>query len=188
MTAAHQLPAPETTPPSELLRALSVIGLAWSATLPAPVEAVDEALELGQDGLWRSQETLPFAPDGLTLSEALGMTCAVAWASMDEGKAFRAPVRLSPTARALGSRRWLIRLPGFEEESEVTAADGAILLRALLVVRRILWPTQAWTRRDQIAATIELHLRAMDAEIRGPSPVVTLTPAVNPGDLGRDWS
>lgn len=187
MTAAHQLPTIEPAQPSDLLRALSVIGLAWSASLPAPAEAVDDALALDHDGLWRAQEILPFAPEGLTLSEALGMTCAVLWASMDEAKAFRAPVRLSPTARAPGSRRWLIRLPGFEEETEVTAAEGAGLLRALLVVRRILWPTQAWTRRDQIAATIELHLRAMDAEMRGPAPVVTLTPAVNPSDIGRNW-
>ncbi len=188
MTAAHQLPTIETAPPSELLRALSTIGLAWSAELPAPAESVDEALALGPDGLWRSPEVLPFAPDGLTLSEALGMTCAVLWAAMAEAKAFRAPVRLSPAARAPGSRRWLIRLPGFEAESEVTAEAGVDLLRALLVVRRILWPTQAWTRRDQIAATIELHLRAMEAELRGPAPVVTLNPAVNRSDLGRDWS
>lgn len=55
------------------------------------------------------------------------------------------------------------------------------------IVQGDVWPTQAWTRRDQIAATIELHLRAMDAEMRGPAPVVTLTPAVNPSDIGRNW-
>ncbi|MEK9899153.1 MAG: hypothetical protein VW516_00205 [Rhodospirillaceae bacterium] len=162
-----------------------MIGLALSAAC----QEVDRNLTLGPDGLWRSPFILPFAPDGLTLTEALGMTCAVRWAEMAAvpATAFQAPVRAYPTRYQPGARRWLVRLPGIALESEVTAEEGVDLLRALLVVRRILWPTQAWTRRDQIAATIELHLRAMDAEMRGPASVVTLTPAVNPSDIGRNW-
>jgi hypothetical protein len=192
MTAAHQLPT--IAPPSELLRALSTIGLAWSAalatTLASAADAVDEQLELGADGLFRSPFCLPFAPDGMTLTEALGMTCVVRWAEMGtkEETAWRAPVRLSPTARAPGSRIWFVTLPGTTDAEMMTAREGIDLLRALLVVRSIVWPAQAWLRRDPVAQTIELHLRAMEAELRGPAPVVTLTPAVNRSDLGRDWS
>lgn len=194
MTAAHQLPTPEPAPTSELLRALSTIGLAWSAalttTFASAADAVDEQLELGADGLFRSPFCLPFAPDGMTLTEALGMTCVVHWAEMGtkEETAWRAPVRLSPSARAPGSRIWFVTLPGTTDAEMMTAHEGIDLMRALLVVRRIVWPAQAWLRRDPVAQTIELHLRAMEAEIRGPARVTTLTPAVNPSDIGRNWS
>jgi hypothetical protein len=48
-----------------------------------------------------------------------------------------------------------------------------------------------WPRlidRRQVAERLQLHLRAMEAQLRGWTPVVTIHPPVIRSDLGRDWS
>ena len=181
--APEQEPA---APPSARVSALAVLGLVWASDLVDPADAVDPSLTLGQDGYYRGGDE--FTAGGLTLYEALGMTLAVIWAdeASDPERAFRQPVTAG-TPR-LGARVWRVQLPGAVAR-DMTAADACPVVRALLVVRRTVWPAKPWRPRDPIAEQLERNLRAIEAELRGPAlPVQVLRPAVIASDIGRDWS
>lgn len=172
------------------LAPLAVLGDTWARDIERhdyDPPTVDESLELCGDGLYRGDD--PLSGCGLTLHEALGLTLAVAWAdeAHDAAKAYQHPVMVaSQTVR--GRPLWRVRLPTVGTERLMTSGEARELAQALLDVRRIVWPSQPWRPRDPIAEQLERALRAMDADLRGPTPVQVLTPAVIPSDIGRNWS
>ena len=95
-----------------------------------------------------------------------------------------------PLVTRLGSRThrsWLVALPG-EEPAEMELARAAEVTRALLTCRRRVWPApKPFGPRDMVAERLQLHLRAMEAQLRPAVPIETLHPEVT-SDLGRDWS
>lgn len=168
--------------------ALATIGLAWTEHLPRPARAVHDLLRLDADGLYRSTvPAMDASPDGLTLTEALGLTLAVAWAHEAEGTSIRyAYPMISAVDRAAGL--WTIRLPGVQGcQARLATVDARALADALLAVRRIVWPSIPWRPRDMIAEHIERHIRLMDADLRGPAPIEVITPYTAAGDVGRAW-
>lgn len=175
---------PATT---EARHALATIGLVWSEHLPCPARAVHDLLRLDADGLWRSTVPAMAAfPDGLTLTEALGLTLAVAWAAEQEESSIRyAYPLIAAVDRASGL--WTVRLPGGGCQARLTTVDARAIADALLTVRRIVWPSIPWRPRDMIAEHLERHIRLMDADLRGPTPTEVLTPYTAASDVGRAW-
>ena len=82
---------------------------------------------------------------------------------------------------------WLVCLPTTSDMVELGARDALPLAEALLLVRRTLWPAVPFRPRDQTAAALELHIRAMQAALRGPRAVETLVPETCASDVGRVW-
>ena len=177
---------PAATPEARL--ALATIGLVWSEHLPRPVRAVHDLLRLDADGLYRS--TVPAMdafPDGLTLTEALGLTLAVAWAADAECTTPGRGPRWNRLVRRDGAT-WEILLPGVNVQTVAhVTVDARALADALLTVRRIVWPSIPWRPRDMIAEHLERHIRLMDADLRGPAPIEVVTPYTAAGDVGRAW-
>jgi hypothetical protein len=178
-------------PASECLRALATIGLAWTRELAHAdiARAVHPSISPADDGLWwpAGPAEPPFL-DGLALSEALGLTLAVRWAEQAEGN------DLSygwPLVRRLARSepRWSVRLPVVTSERTMTADEALPVVRAMLVVRRVVWPRAPWRPRDPIAENLERHARDMEATLRPASPVLIKQPVnrAHPSDLGRDW-
>ena len=174
------------TPEARL--ALATIGLAWTEHLPRPARAVHDLLRLDADGLYRSMvPAMDAFPDGLTLTEALGLTLAVAWAHEAEGTSIRYAYPM--IRRSESGSAWSVRLPGTRlEPVDLATADARELADALLTIRRTVWPSIPWRPRDMIAEHIERHIRLMDAELRGSTPTKVLTPYVAASDVGRSWS
>lgn len=170
---------------SEARRALATIGLVWSANLPEPAAALHDRLTLGSNGLWYGAERS--FPEGLTLTEALGLTLTVAWAAEAEGTSVRYAYPM--IRRSESGSAWSVRLPGTRlEPVDLATADARELADALLTIRRTVWPSIPWRPRDMIAEHLERHIRLMDAELRGPTPTEVLTPYVAASDVGRSWS
>jgi len=195
-----------TTP---LHRALSTLGLAWQSMQPGLdiTLSIDESLSLSYlDGLWRPvlADDASFASGGLTTMEALGMTLAVRWAEAGDTcmYALRLVTRAVSTevsdfrlkVKAAPLNAWVVCLPGtvysvFPTMLSATFDTAAALplAEALLLVRRTLWPAVPFRPRDQTAAALELHIRAMQAALRGPRAVETLVPETTASDIGRVW-
>jgi hypothetical protein len=167
MTNSHQ----------KSLSALATIGAYWVLTNNGPC-SMHPRLRRRDDGRW----VCPEFAEGLAPAEAFGLTLAVRWAELDErGEA----VQLVSSNGDAGG--WLVALPG--EPARVLPVDrAAVVTRALLEVRRTVRPPRPFALRDQVAERLQLHLRAMEAQLRGWTPVVTIHPPVIRSDLGRDWS
>lgn len=183
--------------------ALAVLGRHWTATARAP--RLHPRLVRGEDGLYYCHEI----PEGLPRDEALGLTLAIRWAELDlKDEATRARILdedCSPAERAqlqdalAGRSRslvtknddasgWLVALPG-EMATVHPTSTAVVVTRALLEVRRKVRPSpRPFAPRDPAAELLQLHLRAMEAELRGPTPIETIVPPVILSDLGRDWS
>lgn len=159
------------------MSALAVLGAYWVLTAEAP--AMHPRLRRRGDGRFTCAE---FA-EGLPPAEAFGLTLAHRWAELDESGA---DVQLVTRNGDAGG--WRVALPG--EPARVLPVDRAVVIaRALLAVRRVIRPSpRPFAPRDHAAEVLQFHLRAMEAQLRGPAPVERLQPAVNRSDLGRDWS
>lgn len=189
-----KLRAPKTRTP------LAMLGVHWATTVRAPQP--HPRLVRDAAGRYRCAEI----PEGLPHADALGLTLAIRWAELDqqhEDMQTRIRDETCPADEraqlqdALAGRRplvtrageaWLVALPG--EEPLVLPTDAAVVItRALLEVRRRVRPCpRPFAPRDPQAETLQLHLRAMEAELRGPIPVITVHPPLIESDLGRNWS
>lgn len=179
------------TPLSVQLDALRQLGRAWSVELGyTDVERLHPLLERRLDGLWYPSAAvvvLPAFPQGLTIEQALGFTVAVRWSETDRGNPEQAhPARADVTTTEHGRRWWFVRLP-VGAERHLPAREALATTRALLTIRRILWPTRPWGPRDPIAEGLQLQVRAMEADLRPALPIEVFTPALILSDLGRDW-
>jgi len=169
----------------ETLAALATIGhvLAHGQTRAEIHRAIDGNLvRLQPRGeFWISHETAEAFPRGLTMLEALGYTMVLGWAG-----AFNedAPTRLLDER----DRRWSFKLTGPTPARELPPAEALELARALLHIRRIVWPSQPWRLRDWIAEHLERQVRLLEAMLRGPTKPVIVTPYCAPSDVGRSWS
>ena len=171
---------PAATP--ETLRALATIGARLASMCRTPADLhrqIAPELTLGDDELYRSPETTEAFPLGLTSYEALGYSWTVDWA----GHGREAPWEV---ARAV-PQGWAVTLPGVAAELVLLPRAAADLLRALLLVRRIIRPSIPWRRRDFAAEEIERMARVIEVTsgIR-PEPA-RLDPPVIAADLDRDW-
>ena len=157
------------------MSALAVLGAYWALTDEAPT--MHPRLQRAGDRFVCNE-----IPEGLPPAEAFGLTLAHRWAELDESGA---DVQLVTRNSDAG---WRVALPG--EPARVLATDRAVVItRALLEVRRVIRPSpRPFAPRDHAAEVLQFHLRAMEAQLRGPAPVERLQPAVNHSDLGRDWS
>ena len=170
--------------------ALAVLGAFWR--LVAPSGAVLHQ-RLQEDGpLYRCDEI----PEGLNRDEAYGLTLAIRWeeqrlADEDEQQciaeahedgehaeadAMKDALAARPSVVAIDGAAWLITLPG--EPAVQLPTDRAVdITRALLEVRRTVRPCpRPFAPRDPVAELLQLHLRAMEAVLRGPTPIVTIYP------------
>ena len=155
------------------IAALAVLGAYWHATANPEPHA---RLARRGDRYVCSE----FAED-LSREEALGLTLAIRWAELDDrGEA------VPLVARDNGG--WLVALPG-EPARVLSAAVAVDITRALLQVRRVIRPcSRPFAPRDHVAELLQLRLRELEAQLRGPTPVEILRPPTILSDLGRDWS
>ena len=170
---------------ADQLAALEVLGRAWLAEIrDEPAQHVSEWL-VPRDGRW---VTGAF-PLGLTLEQALGFTLAGRWVEAhDSGRdIYHAPVVATSSTTSSNRPVWRVCLPVVGHDCNLSAAEALPVTRALLTVRRIFWPVRPWGCRDQIAETLELHARAMEADLRGPAPIERVFPPTFLSDLGRNW-
>lgn len=171
---------PAVTP--ETLRALATIGARLASMCRTPADLhrqIAPELQRGGDELYRSPETAEAFPLGLTSYEALGYSWTVDWAAHNS----EAPwLVASPRSGC-----WAVQLPGVAAELVLLPRSAAHLLRALLLVRRIIRPSIPWRRRDFAAEEIERMARVIEVTsgIR-PEPA-RLDPPVILADLDRDW-
>lgn len=170
---------------AETLAALATIGLAIAHGLTRAQihRAIDAGLTRVPRGeTWTSAEASirEAFPAGLTMPEALGFTVALGWASaLNED----APTRLIAEERG----RWLVRIPTQERARELPPEEALELARALLHIRRIVWPAQPWRLRDWVAEHLERQVRLIEGAQRGPTRPIMITPVVAASDVGRAW-
>lgn len=162
---------------AQLIDALATLGTA------APTRQIAPELARDPSGRWRGASTGEAFPEGLTREQAIGMTIAVCWAGSEDAAS---PLVLCALAGRERPRAWTIRIPG-EPARLMEAAEALPIVQALLVVRRILWPTIPWRPRDPVAEELERHARVMSCTLHPSWPPVVLTPPVDQSQIGRDW-
>lgn len=177
------------TVPKDILAAFAVLGLAWLDRLPTVGDAIHKAvapfLVLGNDGVWRPEDFDAWVcyPNGLTLTEALGLTLVWRWCegcyAMD---ATVAPV--SVTRRTLWLGQWWPS--GDRTKSGTQWSELVTVATAWLTIRRAMRPPVPWGPRDPVADELQRVIRAASARL-SPARVEQLRPEVNASDLGRDW-
>ena len=181
------------TVPADIMRAFAVLGLAWLDRLPTVADAISKAvhpsLALGGDGVWRpvDPEVSACYPDGLSLTEALGLTLVVRYREAVQrfeaachGTHVAAVVQRMRGVEAfypLGGQQWA--LIGDEEAVRVAGA--------WMVVRRAERPAIPWGPRDSVYEELRRVVHAASARL-SPARVETLRPEVIASDVGRDWS
>ena len=173
---------------ADQLAALEVLGRAWLAEIrDEPAQHMHPCLACC-GGRWRNGDHMLAFPRGLTLEQALGFTLAVRWVEAHEAgrDIYRAPV-VATSSTSSNRPIWRVCLPGVGQDRNLSAVEALPVTRALRTVRRILWPVRPWGRRDQIAETLELHARAMEADLRGPTPIERVFPPTFLSDVGRNW-
>lgn len=167
-----------------ILTALGQLGMAWAhelqSSLAALTDHLAEELVLASDGRWHGPHTQGFAPLGLTLTEALGMSLSVLWAAT--------PGRELVHVEASTAGRWLITLPVVGVEHELATCHAVELVQSLLVIRRILWPVEPWRPHDPVAAELLRSQRLLEAELRGRAPAQPLELVIDHSDIGRRWA
>lgn len=171
----------------DIIKAFSVIGLAWLDRLPtvddAIRRAVHPALALGQDGLWRPEDPALAAayPDGLTLTEALGWTLVSAHA----GNPHTCPVLRYGLGRC---PMWigLIQAYNAHDDIRMLAEETERVTGAWLTIRLAMRPAVPWGQRDGVAEELRRHVRDASAYVR-PAKVERLVPEAIASDVGRDW-
>lgn len=171
--------------PKDIMQAFAVLGLAWLDRLPTVGDAIHKAvhpsLALGEDGVWRpvDAEVSACYPDGLSLTEALGLTLVVRWVEACEGT--WSPVRYH-NASYWG---WYYKIHLLSIDAGETVRVGT----AWLTIRRAMRPPVPWGPwgpRDPVAEELKRVVRAASARL-SPARVETLRPEVIVSDLGRNW-
>ena len=173
---------------SDIVRALGVLGHAWTRALPQPTSArkMVSRMRPREDGLWQGVDTeiADVFPAGLTLAEALGLTLSATWLGEVPG----AGLQIGWPGPRL-STLWSLTLPVRPCNPLILGAAEALpIVRALQTIRRSIRPPVPWGPRDQVAQELERTARAMEAELRGRPTAQTLRPETIESDLGRDWS
>lgn len=167
--------------PKDIMAAFAVLGLAWLDQLPTVGDAIHAAvhpsLALGDDGVWRpvDAEVSACYPDGLSLTEALGLTLVVRWMEHYEDYV-QSPVN--------GDMRYA--RARFGDLIKIADDEAVRIGTAWLTIRRAMRPPVPWGPRDPVAEELKRVVRAASARL-SPARVETLRPEVIASDIGRDW-